>query len=288
MRKIVRISFVPVFMLLSGALFAQQQNTPASSVPNVLDNTYVKENFPNRRVIPYPFLREADVIWSKRVWRIMDLKEKMNLNFYYPISPNANRKSLWDLVYAAVKSGELQVYEFNPFDNDRSFTEQMTKSKQDTALLKLIRVVDEAGNSSVQGQPFGSPDIAQYELKEDWFFEKQRSVLDCRILGICVVRKLFGDDGGEQNGTVPMFWIYFPQLRPLLSKAEVFNEKNDAERRTYEDIFWKRQFSSFIIQESNVYNRPINKYLENTLDALLESDKIKNNVATLEHDMWQY
>jgi len=113
-------------------------------------------------------------------------------------------------------------------------------------------------------------------------------VLDVRILGICVVRKQFDDNGTEQPGTVPMFWIYFPQVRPLFSKAEVFNDKNDAERRTYEDMFWKRQFSSYIVQESNVYNRKVSDYLKNTLDALLEGESIKNNIATLENDMWQY
>jgi len=284
MKKVMRNSLVPLLMLVWGASFAQ----PASSVPNVLDNTYVRENVPNRRVIPYAFLREADVIWSRRIWRIMDLKEKMNLPYFYPASPNASRKSLWDILYASIKSGELTVYEFNLFDIDHTFMEPMTKSKADSSLNKPIRVTDEQGNSSTQYQPYTSGDLSQYELKEDWFFDKQRSVLDVRILGICVVRKQFDDNGTEQPGTVPMFWMYFPQVRPLFSKAEVFNDKNDAERRTYEDMFWKRQFSSYIVQESNVYNRKVSDYLKNTLDALLEGESIKNNIATLENDMWQY
>lgn len=284
MKNRVKIGGLVVGLLLCGT-FAFAQN----NVPNVLDNTYVKENTPSRRVIPYSYLREADVIWSKRIWRMMDLREKINLKFYYPVSPNGNRKSMWDIVSSAVKGKELTLYSVSPFDYDKTFTLPMTKTEADSALLKLVTVIDSNGNSSTQGQALESPDITQYMLKEDWFFDKQRSVLDVRILGICPFKKQFDQNGNEvPGGSNMMFWIYFPQIRPVFAVSEVFNNYNDAERRTYEDIFWKRQFSSYILQESNVYNRRVADYMRNTLDALLEGQKIKNKIFNLEHDMWQY
>ena len=37
------------------------------------------------RFISYPYVREADVMWMKRYWRVLDLREKINHNYFYPI-----------------------------------------------------------------------------------------------------------------------------------------------------------------------------------------------------------
>jgi gliding motility associated protien GldN len=287
MKRFLVIVAGMVLMLCTNNISAQVISPPVSQQ---LDDIYVKENAPKRPVIAWTFLREADVTWKKRIWRVIDLREKMNQDFYYPKVPNANRRSLWDVISTALKNKDAGVtaYEYNPYDNDHTFMEPMSKGHLDTVLMKGVRVQDSSGGSSMQYTPYTSEEIANYEVKEDWFFDRQRSVMDVRILGICVNRKAFGDDGSEIPGTVAMFWIYFPSLRPIFANAEVYNVHNDAERRTYEDIFWKRQFSSYIIQESNVANRPIASYLTNPLDALLEGEHIKGEMFNLEHDMWQY
>ncbi|HXP49027.1 MAG TPA: gliding motility protein GldN [Bacteroidia bacterium] len=288
MKNIIKIVALTALLFVGTDLFAQGVLTPQSQMQ---DQLYLKENAPNRRVIPWTFLREADVIWSKRIWRMIDLREKMNLDMYYPVTPNANRKSLWDIIVSSVKNKEnkLTLYNVSPFDYDKSFTMPMSKTEGDSALLKIVTVIDSNGNSSQQGQALESPDLTQYMLKEDWFFDKQRSVMDVRILGMCPFKKAFDQNGNEIPGSSTiMFWIYFPQIRPVFSNAEVFNVHNDAERRTYEDIFWKRQFSSYILQESNVANRRIADYMKDHLDALLEAEKIKGDMFNLEHDMWQY
>ncbi|MGP8214185.1 MAG: gliding motility protein GldN [Bacteroidia bacterium] len=284
----MRLAIIAGFMFLGNELFAQPGVlSPQSQMQDAL---YQNENTPSRRVIAYSYLRQADVIWSKRIWRIIDLREKMNLDLYYPEIPNANRKSLWDVIIASMKNKDngLKVFDFNGNDLDQSFTVQKTKTEADSALYRLTSLVDSSGNAHQVQSSIDSRDVLQYLLKEDWFFDKQRSVMDVRILGISVLVKKFDDAGNEVPGQNSTFWIYFPQLRPILANAEVFNVHNDAERRTYEDIFWKRQFSSFIMQESNVYNRPIAAYMTNHLDALLEAEKIKGNMFNLEHDMWQY
>ncbi len=113
-------------------------------------------------------------------------------------------------------------------------------------------------------------------IKEDIYFDKQRSQMDVRIIGVCPVRDNY-DENGVFRGKEPLFWIYYPEIRPVLAKAEVFNRFNDAERRTYEDIFWKRMFESYIIKEKNVYDRKVADYAQG-LDALLESERIQNQL----------
>jgi len=73
----------------------------------------------------------------------------------------------------------------------------------------------------------------------------------------------------------------------VFATEEVYNSKNDAERRTFEDIFWKRQFASYIYKETNVYERRINEYATG-MDALLESERIKEEIFNLEHDLWEF
>jgi len=289
MKNIVKLAGVVGLLFLGNGVFAQGVLNPQSQMPP--DNLYMKENTPSRKVIAWTYLREADAIWSKRVWRMIDLREKMNQSFYYPISPNANRKSLWDVISGAVRNKEnkLTLYEPSPFDYDKSFMTPLTKTAADSALLKIITVADSNGNSSQQGEALGSTDLVSYMLKEDWFFDKQRSIMDVRILGICPFKMQVDQNGTAIPGSSQMmFWIYFQQLRPVLANAEVYNTHNDAERRTYEDIFWKRQFSSRIIEETNVANRRIGDYLKDPLDQLLEAEKIKGDMFNLEHDIWQY
>jgi len=94
--------------------------------------------------------------------------------------------------------------------------------------------------------------------------------------------------GQFTGGFSPLFWVYFPEARKVLINAEVFNSvKNDAERRTYDDIFWKRMFSSTIIKESNPADRKVSEYMIG-LDGLLEAERIKAEIFNIEHDLWEY
>src|SRR5687768_17827898 len=52
---------------------------------------------------------------------------------------------------------------------------------------------------------------------------------------------LFRSETGESTGAdKPLFWVYFPEARPVFAVNEVYMRHNDAERRTFDDIFWKR------------------------------------------------
>jgi gliding motility associated protien GldN len=132
-------------------------------------------------------------------------------------------------------------------------------------------------------ESFSPNRVKKVLLKEEWFFDRQRSVLDVRILGIA----LLYEQDDKEKGDQPLFWVYFPEARNVLAKYDVFNRQNPMERRSFDDIFWKRQFSSYIIKEENVYDRSINEYKKG-LDALLESNRIKEDMILKEHDLWEF
>lgn len=263
-----------------------------AQTPTVLDGVYVKENTPSRRVIPYTNLREADVMWSKRIWRRIDLRKKQNQVFYYPEEPAQGRKNLFDYIKEAIiKEGTLTAYDpGSPVDPDDEFTTPLTPEDVMTKLVSEteVDVYDDFGEISGTKTVYDTVRSAQvkfYEIKEEWFFEKQKSQMESRIIGIKPVIEVEGPDG--EPSLQDLFWIYFLEARYVFVKSEVFNRINDAERRTYEDIFWKRQFESTIIKESNVYDRSIEQY-KTGLDALLEAELIEEKIFNMEHDFWEF
>ena len=250
------------------------------------DGIYDKENSVNRRFIPYTFLREADVQWERRVWRLIDLREKVNHPLYFPTTEVNGRVSFIQVIKKAALTGEIMCF------SDEEFLSPMTISQVKEKLVfcdsaenrdidpnsgeEIITKVWRCDSTSIYEK------VLTYRVKEDWFFDKQKSVLEVRILGLCPQKN------DEAKGIdIPLFWIYFPACRPVFAANETFNTKNDAERRTFEDIFWKRQFNSFVIKETNVYDRNIVEYAKG-IDALLESDRIKKNIFEYEHDLWHF
>jgi len=275
-----KTSLLAVLFCLSVIVSAQN-----AGESQVLDGLWVKHKGQTKRLVPYTHVREDDVMWAKRIWREMDLKEKINFPLYYPITPIADRKSLFDIIKEGIEEGTITAYD------DDEFKISLTKAEAKNKMggYETIELYDEYGEVYGTDSTFveiESQDIMMYRLKEDWFFDRERSVMDVRIIGIAPVKQLINDDG-TVRGYSPLFWIYFPQARYVFVNYEAFNPHNDAERRTFDDIFWKRMFSSYIRQESNVYDRMILDYKQG-MDILLEGEKIKEVITNYEHDLWHF
>lgn len=279
-----------LFPILAALMFIV--NISDAQVQNVLDGAYVKEHNATKRVIPYPPLREADVMYAKRVWQRIDMREKMNQPLYYPIEEIEDRKSLFDVIkFALISEGSLTAYSLGPTSDDDEFHWPMEPSQIDSLLRPVITQYTEDPDTGERvpvqvTAEIKSADITQYEIKEDWIFDKQRSERYVRIIGICPMKEDY-DDQGNKRGYKPLFWLYFPECRYVFANHEVFNLMNDAQRRTFEDIFQKRMFTSYIVKEANVFDRSISAYARN-IDALLESERIKEELFLMEHDLWHY
>jgi len=269
----------------------------------VLDGVYVKEHVPARKPVPYHHLREADMMWGKKIWRMLDLREKINHPLYFPTRKIDDRYSLTDLLLYGIENEGLVAYS----DVDDEFTTPLTIAEINSKLGAKVDsqyVDDEATGTQVLKVIPGErkpEEVTRYLMKEYWYFDKQRSMLEVRIIGIAPIRMYARDaaigeetqkdagEGDEKELEMKLvMWIYFPAARPLLANHEVFNPYNDSERRTFDDIFFKRRFSSFIYQETNVYNNRFVWQYKSGLDAMLESERIKDFMFKVEHDLWEY
>lgn len=298
----------------------------------------IPENIPTKRMIPYEYVREADVLWSKRVWQYIDLRQKINHTLYYPLDEltaygtwrkNDLRYSLWTILRMHILNGDLRV--FSPYDplsfglgekdgdqfkypvdpapgenyySDANFRDEILwylgylGEQSDIPIVNEYGepvIVSENGIDSYLYPPrdtvwYMSKDIVQYRLKEDWFFDKERSVLDVRIMGIApvVYNVEIGPNGDKQiTGMKELFWIYFPHARYILNNYFCYNGKNDVQWMSFDDLFWKRRFNAVIYKESNVYDRKIEDYASG-IDALYTDKSIKNEIRNIEHDVWSF
>ena len=205
------------------------------------------------------------------------MKEKMNLPFKYEGIDWKDMHPLITIFNNAIKEGNV-VY------NDEYFKEPMTAAdfEKKTSGSDTIHRVDIYGNplpDTVVQNEFDPMSVVKYRVKEDWFFDKETSTLQVRILGIAPLVK--DPDAGE----LPLYWVYYPDFRKILVKEDCFNAKNDAIRMSWDDIFEGRLFGSYIIKESNVLDRRIQDY-KTGVDALMESEKIKQDMFEWEHDLW--
>ncbi len=267
--------------------------TADAQVQTVLDGAYVKETNLTKRVVPYPHLREADVMYVRRIWQDIDLRQKINQMFYFPVDPIEDRKNLFDVIrYALEVEGSLTAYGTGPAGTDDEFHYPLDMNQVDSMLNPIViipqfdPVTGEVIGSMEAQTTLNSQDIVRYRLKEDWVWDRQRSQRQVRIIGIApIIEKK--DDEGNSQGLAPLFWLYYPECRYVFANAECYNYENDAQRRTFEEIFQKRYFSSYIVKETNVFDRSISDYAQG-IDALLESERIKDELFTIEHDLWHY
>ncbi len=247
-----------------------------------------EKSIPNAKKIDYSFLREAEVIWSKRFYRMIDLREKVNHSLYYPTDKtNDGRQNLISILLDEIKSGN--VTPFDAFDTSISKTYEDIETQMGARERTIQIPIDAFGNTkdSTIMDEANPNEVKQYMLYEEWYFDKKLSKLDVRIIAICPYW-LGMDPQTGQTQRIPLFWIKFDDIRNVLATKEVFMTNNDAQRISFDDLFMQRRFSSIIFGESNVFNdRYINEYTVGK-SSLFEADRIKMELFDFEHDLWEY
>jgi len=258
----------------------------------IVDGAYKRNNIYQKKPMPLPGVREADVFWSKKIWRIVDLREKMNLTYYYPTQETEDRQNLVSVLLEGIQTGQITPYDArveSEFKTPMTY-DQVTEAfgAESTTEETIDFDTGERKEVLIQGE-IRPNEVKQFMIKEEWYFDKKTSSLNVRIIGICPIREYTreNDPTGELQRQ-QVFWVYYPEARDLLATKAALNPYNPAQSMSYDDLFIKRMFNSYVVKESNLYNnRFITSYLSGR-EAMLESKRIETEIFNFEQDLWAY
>jgi gliding motility associated protien GldN len=291
--------FTFLILLVGGVnSLSAQANLLNARVPQdigVLNDQQLESN--DEKPVVYGYVDDRDLMWSKTVWEIIDLDERVNFPYYYPtdtLNLGPERRSLFDVLKKNLGSNNIkEVYK------SAYFREKLTYEEIQERLVAVDTT--DAGYEQFNADGFVDPqfierrritaaEIRQYKIKGTWYFDKRLGELKYRLLAICpvapdvAIKKL----PGEEEDLVELFWVWFPDARTSLNSNKVFNNRNSSQPITYDHMLNSRRFSSVIYKEENVYeDREVKDYIyEDALRMLLESERIKSVIRDYEQDMW--
>src|SRR5258708_4502539 len=271
-------------------------DTPRKSPRNdaIIERYLVKDRTP----LAYEHIREDDAVYRQRVWRELDVHEKMNLAFVYKATEDNGSQRFINILLNGIKSGQITAFDANVDDR---FTTPMTFKQIAEGLVakpKIIQVPDMVQDpdgskglmrDTLIQEDFNPEAVERYQIKEEWVFDKESSRLHVRILGIAPEKTILNPDGSFRAVT-PIFWVYYPDLRPMLAKYEAYNGKNYGARMSWEELFESRMFSSRIVKSTidNPGDQFVSNYIRDPILQLLEGENIKEKIFNYEQDLWSY
>ena len=281
-------------VFITGQALAQDNLLNAKTTDEIYQKTEAQIAYDNDKPLPYGYVDKRDVLWAKTTWETIDLDERMNFPLYYPVDGNlgSDRMSLYDVLLTNIKNGRIEnIY------TDSYFTEKRTLSDIEATLSKVDTT--DAGRAQINAGETLSPeyinrrdltaaDIEEFRIRGYWYIDKRQGELKYRLLGIAPVAPDVNFIDDENAALVELFWVFIPEVREVLHEAKTFNRENSAQPISYDHVLNSRRFSAIIYKEDNVYgDREIDDYIQgNALMQLLESDRIKEDIRSVEMDMW--
>ena len=257
------------------------------------DAAFDKDFVTDRTPLPYEHLRWDDALYAQKVWRELDLREKLNQTFRYKADDDNGDQRFISMLLKAVKTGQVVAFADDRFTTPLSSEENAAITAggpKDTVAVRDIDDPNKIVEYVVTQTSFDPETVLKLRIKEEWVFDREASRLFVRILGIAPLKTQYFPNGQERGSSV-MFWVYYPDLRPILAKYEVYNPKNmGMGRMTWEELFESRMFSSYITKSTldNPSNANIRQIVKDPILTLLEGENIKDRIFNYEQDLWSY
>lgn len=287
MKDLFKLSLI-IMLFCSGNVISAQEDIgddETTESTEYVDNFYIDDVVEKRmqtelRVLPYDYVREADIAWEKRIWRIIDVREKMNSGF-----------KNFDNPFFSILREHLENADIKAFADDK-FKEELLPADIEGRINRIDTVSffnEDTYEEEIRIVPneINVDDIKRYRVKEIWFFDTRSSTLKTRIIGIAPTKDVVDEEGNFKYEEV-LFWVYYPEAREYLAKHQVINDFNDNTTMNWAALFDNRFFSSYIQRESNSAGTRLSDVYEDDIERLLESDKIKAELFNFEHDLWEY
>lgn len=272
------------------------QGVKQSLRPNsAVDNSII---ITDRTPLAYEHIRADDAVYRQKIWLEIDAREKLNLPFRYAADDDNGNQRFISILMKAIQDGPDNggVTAFSSVD-DR-FTTPMTVAEVARMVAGepvIVPQFDSLGNELppiVRAPEVNLDSFYKFRIKEEVIFDKESSRLFWRILGIAPLKNVITSEGIDL-GETELFWVYYPDMRPIFAKYEVYNGKNYGARMSWEELFESRMFDGRIVKST--LDNPYDLYLKNQpglkdkpVLQLLEGEKIKTEIFNYEQNQWSY
>ena len=303
--KLTKLIASVSIVLISQFGFSQSNILNAKSPDQIGKKTASQLEADNDKPLPYGYVEDRDVLMGKMVWEIIDLDERVNFPLYFPVDTNnvgKDRRALFDVLISEIKSGRITEVYYDDYFNEKKSLKDMESSFTYIDTIQSGRdEINDYYDDYMSGKKILDPqyidkrelsayDVSGYKIKGFWYFDKRQGEMKYRLLGICPVAPEAREKGADNPDVIELFWIYFPATRDVLHEWNSFNDRNSAVPLTFDHLLNSRRFNGVIYKEENVYgDRQIAEYMkDNSLNQLLESERIKEKIRNFEQDMWNY
>ena len=287
---------VAALVFSSTFTFAQSNLLNAKTPDQIGKKTEAELVADNDKPLPYGYIHDRDILMGKHIWEIVDLDERVNFPYYFPIEGDLgpDRKPLYEVLINGIKDGSItEVYDSGYFTDKKSLNdieESLVFIDTTDAGREYYNAGETIPEEYITKTEIEAYHVDAYKIKGYWYFDKRQGELKYRMLGICPIVPDVYTMNNEEKDYIELFWIYFPSARDILHGAKAFNDRNSAMPFTFDHMLNARRFTAVIYLEENVYgDRMIKDYMkDNAQMQLLESERVKEKIRDFEQDMWNY
>jgi gliding motility associated protien GldN len=310
----MRNLFILLCVVVAQCSLAQSNLLNAKSPDEFNMATADEKESDNDKPLEYGYIAKRDILWQRVVWETIDLDERVNFPLLYPTEEGRlgdDRKSLFKVLTDAAKAGDIKIYADSYFVNE-------TEASQVESSLTLQKISDRGReimneyfvvpsdsvspldidtvynipdfDQYVETTKINADDVKAYNIRGVWYFDARQSELRYRLLGIAPVTTDVSAKAGlvSSDADVELFWVFYPDAREILHKAKAFNSGNAARPLSFDHLLNSRRFNALITRVDNVYgDRDIKEYIkDNSMMALLEAERLKEEIRNFELEMW--
>ena len=293
MKALKTIGLVLAIFTCSAASFSQNQNlqrgtrqrpseTTSDNTPALTERARIK----NEEASKAP----AHVVWSREMYRIIDLEKENNAALYYPVQPTGDRMNLFTAIFKLMADRKITAYNYL-FGRQEVFTDDQIVDFEE--ILKNFRILyDKQGSGDnvryiVHDSDIPSDEVLEYQIKEGWYFDAATGTYKSQVIAICPLSVRMDYSTGNTTRTA-MFWIPYENLRPYLSRVMIMtSDYNNVMSYSIDDFFTKGMYHGDIVKTVNLRDLSLAQQVGDDPELLkLAQDSIENQLKMFREQLW--
>ena len=247
-----------------------------------VDGFYKIPRLRGARPFAFPYENKYNILFYKRIWRIIDLTDSVNRVFAAP------GETLISILLDAIKNDKIVAYADEGFKMRMSYAKVLRSLSDSVVIPETDSLTGDLIGSHMQFNPFNPDSMTKMEIKEDLYFDKVRGRVITQIVSIAPIKSVKGS-AGDFLGYQRPFFLYFPQVRMAIAGREVFDTQRDLYDVSYDDLFVTHNFKSVIVKESNPSDMRIkDKYPNDEEKQKQEAERIEQEIRNYKKNLWKY